>query len=160
MICNTTAYMLNPVLSRDHQIQCPCRTSPGSAAMLGGSLPLMKREGRREDAEGLHHMRAGRSKVNVGTYASLARAYGHRRAQQAVWAEDGGGALSRRSAESPAGSRAVGRSMPASAATLPRRLMRFREARAVAVSRRRIKDLPDVGAIPRTGRQPQRAQPF
>jgi tripartite-type tricarboxylate transporter receptor subunit TctC len=146
MICNTTAYMLNPVLIKD--IKYSMQDFAWISVMPGGSLPLMvaERTGARTLKDFIDHAKRT-EKVNIGTYAAgsfahmviveLNRQYGlkmeavHYRGEAPMWADLAGGNI-----DGGIGSYA---------AALP--LMQTGRARPVAVSRRRIKDLPDVATF-------------
>jgi tripartite-type tricarboxylate transporter receptor subunit TctC len=147
MMCNTTAYMLNPVLIKDVQYNVP-RDFAWVSIMPGGSLPLMVSEkvGARTLAEFVAYARKT-EKVNVGTYAAgsfahmviveLNKQYGlkmeavHYRGEAPMWTDLAGGSI-----DAGIGSYA---------AALP--VLQTGRARAVAVSRRRIKDIPDVATF-------------
>ncbi|MET0971702.1 MAG: tripartite tricarboxylate transporter substrate binding protein, partial [Tardiphaga sp.] len=146
MICNTTAYMLNPVLIKD--IKYSMQDFAWIAVMPGGSLPLMvaERTGARTLKDFIDYARRI-EKVNIGTYAAgsfahmviveLNRQYGlkmeavHYRGEAPMWADLAGGNI-----DGGIGSYA---------AALP--LLQTGRARPVAVSRRRIRDLPDVATF-------------
>jgi tripartite-type tricarboxylate transporter receptor subunit TctC len=147
MICNTTAYMLNPVLIKDIKYSVP-QDFAWVAVMPGGSLPLMVSEkvGAKTLKDFIDYARKA-EKVNVGTYSSgsfahmviveLNKQYGlkmeavHYRGEAPMWQDLAGGSI-----DAGIGSYA---------AALP--VLQTGKARAVAVSRRRIKDLPDVGTF-------------
>lgn len=146
MICNTTAYMLNPVLIKD--IKYSMQDFAWVSVMPGGSLPLMvaERTGARTLTDFIGYAKRT-EKVNIGTYAAgsfahmviveLNRQYGlkmeavHYRGEAPMWADLAGGNI-----DGGIGSYA---------AALP--LLQTGRARPVAVSRRRIKDLPDVATF-------------
>jgi tripartite-type tricarboxylate transporter receptor subunit TctC len=151
MICNTTAYMLNPVVIKDIKYNV-AEDFAWVSVMPGGSLPLVVNEkvGAKTLAEFIAY--AGRTeKVNVGTYASgsfahmviveLNKQYGlkmeavHYRGEAPMWTDLAGGSI-----DAGIGSYA---------AALP--VLQTGRARAVAVSRRRIKDLPDVATFVEQG---------
>jgi tripartite-type tricarboxylate transporter receptor subunit TctC len=144
MVCNTTAYMLNPVLIKDVKYDV-ARDFTWVAVMPGGSLPLMVSDkiGAKTLQDFIAHARKA-EKVNVGTYAAgsfahmviveLNKQYGlkmeavHYRGEAPMWQDLAGGSI-----DAGIGSYA---------AALP--VLQTGKARAVAVSRRRISDLPDV----------------
>jgi len=147
MICNTTAYMLNPVLIKDIKYNV-AQDFAWIAIMPGGSLPLAVSE--KTGAKTLQDFVAyarRTEKVNVGTYAAgsfahmviveLNKQYGlrmeavHYRGEAPMWTDLAGGSI-----DAGIGSYA---------AALP--VLQTGRARAVAVSRRRIKDLPDVATF-------------
>jgi len=147
MICNTTAYMLNPVLIKDIQYNVP-RDFTWVSVMPGGSLPLVVSEkiGATTLKDFIDYAKKT-EKVNVGTYAAgsfahmviveLNKQYGlkmepvHYRGEAPMWSDLAGGAI-----DAGIGSYA---------ASLP--VLQTGKGRAVAVSRRRIKDLPDVATF-------------
>jgi tripartite-type tricarboxylate transporter receptor subunit TctC len=147
MVCNTTAYMLNPVLIKDVKYSVP-QDFAWISVMPGGSLPLVVSEkiGAKTLAEFIAYARRT-EKVNVGTYASgsfahmviveLNKQYGlkmeavHYRGEAPMWTDLAGGSI-----DAGIGSYA---------AALP--VLQTGKGRAVAVSRRRIKDLPDVATF-------------
>ncbi|MEH2475890.1 tripartite-type tricarboxylate transporter receptor subunit TctC [Nitrobacteraceae bacterium AZCC 2161] len=151
MICNTTAYMLNPVLIKDIKYSVP-QDFAWVAVMPGGSLPLMVSEkvGAKTLQDFIDYARKT-EKVNVGTYASgsfahmviveLNKQYGlkmeavHYRGEAPMWSDLAGGSI-----DAGIGSYA---------AALP--VLQTGKARAVAVSRRRIDALPDVGTFREQG---------
>jgi tripartite-type tricarboxylate transporter receptor subunit TctC len=151
MICNTTAYMLNPVLIKDIKYNVP-QDFTWIAIMPGGSLPLMvsAKVGAKTLQQFVDYARRT-EKVNVGTYAAgsfahmviveLNKQYGlkmeavHYRGEAPMWTDLAGGSI-----DAGIGSYA---------AALP--VLQTGKARAVAVSRRRIKDLPDVATFQEQG---------
>lgn len=151
MICNTTAYMLNPVLIKD--IKYDVRQDfAWVTVMPGGSLPFMVSEkvGAKTLQDFVAYARKT-DKVNVGTYAAgsfahmviveLNKQYGlkmeaiHYRGEAPMWSDLAGGSI-----DAGIGSYA---------AALP--LLHTGKARAVAVSRRRIEALPDVATFREQG---------
>lgn len=151
MICNTTAYMLNPVLIKDIKYSVP-QDFAWIAVMPGGSLPFMVSEkvGAKTLQDFIAYARKT-EKVNVGTYASgsfahmviveLNKQYGlkmeavHYRGEAPMWQD-----LAGQSIDAGIGSYA---------AALP--ILQTGKARAVAVSRRRIDALPDVATFREQG---------
>jgi tripartite-type tricarboxylate transporter receptor subunit TctC len=147
MMCNTTAYMLNPVLIKDIKYNV-AQDFAWVAIMPGGSLPLMVSEkvGAKTLADFIAYARKT-EKVNVGTYAAgsfahmviaeLNKQYGlkmeavHYRGEAPMWSDLAGGSI-----DAGIGSYA---------AALP--VLQTGKANAVAVSRRRIKDLPEVATF-------------
>jgi tripartite-type tricarboxylate transporter receptor subunit TctC len=151
MICNTTAYMLNPVLIKDIKYNV-AQDFVWVTVMPGGSLPLMVSEkvGARTLKEFIDYAKRT-EKVNVGTYAAgsfahmviveLNKQYGlkmeavHYRGEAPMWQDLAGGSI-----DGGIGSYA---------AALP--VLQTGKARAVAVSRRRIDALPDVATFREQG---------
>lgn len=151
MIANTTAYMLNPVLIKDVKYSVP-EDFAWVAVMPGGSLPLMVSEkvGAKTLKDFIDYARKT-DKVNVGTYAAgsfahmviveLNKQYGlkmeavHYRGEAPMWGDLAGGSI-----DAGIGSYA---------AALP--VLQAGKARPVAVSRRRIKDLPEVATFVEQG---------
>ena len=151
MICNTTAYMLNPVLIKDIQYNV-AEDFAWITVMPGGSLPFLVSEkvGAKTLPEFIAYARKA-ERVNVGTYAAgsfahmviaeLNKQYGlkieavHYRGEAPMWQD-----LAGQSIDGGIGSYA---------AALP--VMQAGKARAVAVSRRRIRDLPDVATFQEQG---------
>jgi len=151
MICNTTAYMLNPVLIKDIKYNV-AQDFAMVAVMPGGSLPFMVSEkvGAKTLQDFIAYARKT-EKVNVGTYASgsfahmviveLNKQYGlkmeavHYRGEAPMWQD-----LAGQSIDAGIGSYA---------AALP--ILQTGKARAVAVSRRRIDALPDVATFQEQG---------
>jgi tripartite-type tricarboxylate transporter receptor subunit TctC len=147
MICNTTAYMLNPVLIKDVKYSVP-QDFAWISVMPGGSLPLVVSEktGAKTLADFIAYARKT-EKVNVGTYAAgsfahmviveLNKQYGlkmeavHYRGEAPMWTDLAGGSI-----DAGIGSYA---------AALP--VLQTGKGNAVAVSRRRIKDLPEVATF-------------
>ena len=151
MICNTTAYMLNPVLIKDIKYNVP-QDFAWITVMPGGSLPLMVSE--KIDAKTLQDFidyARKTEKVNVGTYAAgsfahmvileLNKQYGlkmeavHYRGEAPMWSDLAGGSI-----DAGIGSYAASLSV-----------LQSGKARAVAVSRRRIDALPDVATFREQG---------
>ena len=100
MICNTTAYMLNPVLIKD--IKYNVAQDFAWVAVMPGRQPSVpgQRKGRRKDPAGVHRLcPQGRQ----GEYRDLRRrvlcAHGDCRTQQAIRPQDRSRALSRRGAD-------------------------------------------------------------
>ncbi|MDB5618983.1 tripartite tricarboxylate transporter substrate binding protein [Tardiphaga sp.] len=151
MICNTTAYMLNPVLIKDIKYNVP-QDFAWIAVMPGGSLPFVVNEkvGAKTLQDFIDYARKT-EKVNVGTYAAgsfahmviveLNKQYGlkmeavHYRGEAPMWTDLAGGSI-----DAGIGSYA---------AALP--MLQTGKARAVAVSRRRIDALPDVATFREQG---------
>jgi tripartite-type tricarboxylate transporter receptor subunit TctC len=151
MICNTTAYMLNPVLIRDIKYNVP-QDFAWITVMPGGSLPLMVSEkvGAKTLQDFIDYARKT-EKVNVGTYAAgsfahmvileLNKQYGlkmeavHYRGEAPMWSDLAGGSI-----DAGIGSYAAALSV-----------LQTGKARAVAVSRRRIEALPDVATFREQG---------
>jgi tripartite-type tricarboxylate transporter receptor subunit TctC len=151
MICNTTAYMLNPVLIKDIKYSVP-QDFAWITVMPGGSLPLMVSEkvGAKTLKDFIDYARKT-EKVNVGTYAAgsfahmviveLNKQYGlkmeavHYRGEAPMWQDLAGGSI-----DAGIGSYAAAQSV-----------LQTGKARAVAVSRRRIDALPDVGTFREQG---------
>lgn len=147
MMCNTTAYMLNPVLIKDVKYSVP-QDFAWISVMPGGSLPLVVSEkiGAKTLADFIAYARKT-EKVNVGTYAAgsfahmviveLNKQYGlkmeavHYRGEAPMWTDLAGGSI-----DAGIGSYA---------ASLP--VLQTGKGNAVAVSRRRIKDLPEVATF-------------
>jgi tripartite-type tricarboxylate transporter receptor subunit TctC len=139
--------MLNPVLIKDVKYSVP-QDFAWVAVMPGGSLPLVVSEkiGAKTLAEFIAYARKT-EKVNVGTYAAgsfahmviveLNKQYGlkmeavHYRGEAPMWTDLAGGSI-----DAGIGSYA---------ASLP--VLQTGKGRAVAVSRRRIKDLPEVATF-------------
>ncbi len=151
MICNTTAYMLNPVLIKDIKYNVP-QDFAWITVMPGGSLPLMVSEkvGAKTLQDFIDYARKT-EKVNVGTYAAgsfahmvileLNKQYGlkmeavHYRGEAPMWSDLAGGSI-----DAGIGSYAAALSV-----------LQTGKARAVAVSRRRIEALPDVATFREQG---------
>jgi tripartite-type tricarboxylate transporter receptor subunit TctC len=151
MIANTTAFMLNPVLIKDVRYDV-ARDFTIVSIMPGGSLPFMvsERVGAKTLPEFIDYARKT-EKVNVGTYAAgsyahiviaeLNKQYGlkmeavHYRGEAPMWSD-----LAGQSIDAGIGSYA---------AALP--IIQSGKARPVAVSRRRISALPDVGTFEEQG---------
>jgi tripartite-type tricarboxylate transporter receptor subunit TctC len=151
MICNTTAYMLNPVLIKDIRYNV-AQDFAMVAVMPGGSLPFVVSEkvGAKTLQEFIAYARKT-EKVNIGTYASgsfahmviveLNKQYGlkmeavHYRGEAPMWQDVAG--------------QSIDGGIGSYAAALP--VMQAGKGRAVAVSRRRIKDLPDVATFREQG---------
>lgn len=147
MIANTTAYMLNPVLIKDVRYDV-AKDFSIITMMPAGSLPLMVSEkvGAKTLQEFIAYARKA-ERVNIGTYASgsfahiviaeLNKQYGlkmepvHYRGEAPMWQD-----LAGQSIDAGIGSYA---------AASP--LIQAGKARPVAVSRRRISALPDVGTF-------------
>jgi tripartite-type tricarboxylate transporter receptor subunit TctC len=151
MICNTTAYMLNPVLIKDIKYNV-AQDFAWIAVMPGGSLPLLisDKVGAKNLPEFIAYARRA-DKVNIGTYAAgsfahmviveLNKQYGlkmeavHYRGEAPMWQDVAG--------------QSIDGGIGSYAAALP--VLQAGKARAVAVSRRRIKDLPDVATFQEQG---------
>lgn len=151
MICNTTAYMLNPVLIKDIKYSVP-QDFAWVTVMPGGSLPFMVSEkvGAKTLQDFIAYARKT-EKVNVGTYASgsfahmviveLNKQYGlkmeavHYRGEAPMWQDLAGGSI-----DAGIGSYA---------AALP--VLQTGKARPVAVSRRRVELLPGVATFSEQG---------
>jgi tripartite-type tricarboxylate transporter receptor subunit TctC len=151
MICNTTAYMLNPVLIKDIKYNVP-QDFAWIAVMPGGSLPLAVSEkvGAKTLQDFIDYARKT-ERMNVGTYAAgsfahmvileLNKQYGlkmeavHYRGEAPMWSDLAGGSI-----DAGIGSYAAALSV-----------LQSGKARAVAVSRRRIDALPDVATFREQG---------
>lgn len=151
MICNTTAYMLNPVLIKDIKYNVP-QDFTWVAVMPGGSLPLVVGEkvGAKTLKDFIDYAKKT-EKVNIGTYAAgsfahmviveLNKQYGlkmeavHYRGEAPMWSDLAGGSI-----EAGIGSYT---------AALP--VLQTGKGRAVAVSRRRLDVLPDVATFKEQG---------
>ncbi len=151
MICNTTAYMLNPVLIKDNKYNV-AQDFTWVTVMPGGSLPLVVSEkiGARTLKDFVDYAKKT-EKVNVGTYAAgsfahmviveLNKQYGlkmeavHYRGEAPMWSDLAGGSI-----DAGIGSYA---------AALP--VLQTGKGNPVAVSRRRIAALPDVATFKEQG---------
>jgi tripartite-type tricarboxylate transporter receptor subunit TctC len=151
MVCNTTAYMLNPVLIKDVKYDV-AQDFAWVAVMPGGSLPFVVSEkvGAKTLADFIAYAKKT-EKVNIGTYAAgsfahmviveLNKQYGlkmeavHYRGEAPMWQDLAGGSI-----DAGIGSYA---------AALP--VLQTGKGRAVAVSRRRIDALPDVATFREQG---------
>ena len=95
----------------------PLRRRKGFRARLdhAGGQPAVRgrREDRRQDARRIRRLREeGREGQHRHLRRRLLRAHGDRRNEQAVWSQDGGGALSRRSADVDRSCRRIHRRRP------------------------------------------------
>lgn len=151
MIANTTAYMLNPVLIKDVRYDV-AKDFTIISMMPTGSLVVMAsaKSGAKTLQEFIDYARKT-EKVNVGTYAAgsyahiviseLNKQFGlkmeavHYRGEAPMWSDLAGQSLD-------AGIGSYGAASP---------LIHAEKARAIAVSRRRMSTLPDVGTLQEQG---------
>ena len=151
MVCNTTAYMLNPVLIKDIKYNVQ-EDFTWITVMPGGSLPLVVSDkiGAKTLKDFIDYAKKT-EKVNVGTYAAgsfahmviaeLNKQYGlkmeavHYRGEAPMWSDLAGGSID-------AGIGSYVASLP---------VLQSKKGNAVAVSRRRIDALPDVATFREQG---------